>query len=241
MHRDRAGLLVLDAHRRGDRNDLVGEEARSLRGGGALLRLERIFVAPLARHAVAIADDFGGVDHRHVDAVVHREQLGVGADAHLARLDEADALDTASDAHVHAVDNDLLGGGSDGHQARGTLAIEGHAGDPDAEPGAEGSGAADRCLDPLRQRTADDAILDVGGGDPGALDGGADGVGGQRRRRGRVERPAIGAADRGAGGGNDDGVASGHFSLLESLLVRRTACRATGRSARAWARPRSRP
>ena len=44
-----AGFLVLDAHRRGDGDDLGGEAALGLGGGGALLRAERIFVLRFAR------------------------------------------------------------------------------------------------------------------------------------------------------------------------------------------------
>ena len=110
---------------------------------------------------------------------MHREQLGVGADAHFRRLDHRDAFDPAGDAHVHAVDDDLLGGGGDGHQARRALAVDGHAGDGDGQAGAQRGGAADGRLDALLQRRADDHVVDLGRVDPGALDRGADGVGGE--------------------------------------------------------------
>src|SRR3546814_17288463 len=66
------------------RDDFICELARGLRGGGALLRLERIFILRFAADVVALGDDLGGADHRHIGVLVHRDQLGVGFDEHLA-------------------------------------------------------------------------------------------------------------------------------------------------------------
>ena len=50
---------------------------------------------------------------------------------------------------VHAVDDDLLGGGGDRHQARRALAVDRHAGDGDRKAGAQRGGAADGRLHAL--------------------------------------------------------------------------------------------
>ena len=83
-------------------------------------------------------------------------------------------------------------------------------------PARKRGGAADGRLDALLERGADDHVLDLGGVDPGALDGSLDRMGGERGRGRGVERALIGLADGGAGGGDDDGVANGHIMLLEA-------------------------
>src|SRR3546814_13228835 len=67
---DLLGLLVDDRHRRLAGDDLVGELARGLCRGGALLRLERIFVLIFAGDVVTLGDDLGGADHRDRKSVV---------------------------------------------------------------------------------------------------------------------------------------------------------------------------
>ena len=75
------------------------------------------------------------------------------------------------------------------------------------QAGAQGGGAADRRLHALLERGADDHVVDLGRIDAGALDRGADRMGGEGGGGGGVERAAIGLADRRAGGGDDDGFA----------------------------------
>ncbi len=117
MLADLAGRLVLDVHRHRCGDDLVGELAGLLRGGGALLRLQRIFVLRLARDAVAFGDDLGGLDHRHIGRIVHLDQLTVEFDPELFAAHHRNLFEAARDDGVHAVDDDLLGGGGDRHQA----------------------------------------------------------------------------------------------------------------------------
>src|SRR3546814_17746781 len=95
-----------------------------------------------------------------------------------------------------------------------TTLFRSHAGDGGGEAGAEGGGTADGRLHALLERGAHDHIVDLAGIDLGALDGGADGMGGQRGGGCGVERAAIGLADRRAGGGDDDGFAVAHEILL---------------------------
>ncbi|MNX78585.1 hypothetical protein D3C86_1101850 [compost metagenome] len=124
----------------------------------------------------------------------------IGRDAQLLGLDHGDGLHPARDRDLHAIDDDLLGRRGDGHQARRALAVQRHARDRDREAGGQGRHAPDGLLHALRQGAAQQAVLDLGGIDARALDRRRQGVGGQRRRRRVVEGPAIGAADRGAGG-----------------------------------------
>ena len=75
-----SSLSSVTAHRRGLAGVAVRRPASSTatarsprRGGpglrrrGALLRAQRVFVLRLARHLVALGDDLGGLDHRHVE------------------------------------------------------------------------------------------------------------------------------------------------------------------------------
>ena len=183
LQRDFAGFLVRDAHLGRDRDDLGIEATCGLRGGGARCDLQRIFVLRLAADAVALGDHLGGVEHRHVDVGCIASSSMSGPRRISGSGPAMIAFDAAGDDNVHAVDDDLLGGRGDGHQARRALAVDGHAGDGDRQAGAQCGRAADGRLHALLERGADDAVVDLGGVDPGALDRGADGVGGERRRR----------------------------------------------------------
>src|SRR3546814_13383270 len=88
--------------------------------------LEGVFVHHLAADIVTLGHYFSSLEHRHVDVAVHRQQFGIGRDAHLRGLDEADRFDPAADRDVHAIVDDLLGGGRDRHQPRRALAIDRH-------------------------------------------------------------------------------------------------------------------
>ena len=192
-------------------HDLGRQAALGLGGGGALLRLQRIFVLRFAADAVALGDRLGGAEHRHVDVLVHGDQRGIAADPHFGRLDEADQILAAGGDDIHAVDDDLLGGGGDRHQARGALAVDGLGADGHRAAGAERDLPADVAgLGALGQHAAPDHVVDLAGLDPRALDGGRERQGAERGAGGGVERALVGAADRRAGGGDDDGVADGH-------------------------------
>ncbi len=90
--RDFAGFLVGHVHCRGDRNDFSVEIAGGLRGGGALLRLKRIFIHRVAADAIALGDDFCGLQHRHIDILVHCDQVAVGRNAHFLGLDQLKSI-----------------------------------------------------------------------------------------------------------------------------------------------------
>ena len=139
-----------------------------------------------------------------------RDQPGVGrAEAvHVVVLHQRDRFEAAADGDPHVVADDLLGGDRDRHQAGGALAVERHAGDAGRQPGAQralpGDVAAGRAL---LQGRAHDHVVDLAAGDAGAAERGRDRVAAERLRRRVVEGAAIGLADRGAGGRDDDGFA----------------------------------
>jgi hypothetical protein len=85
--------------------------------------------------------------------------------------------------------------------------------DADRQARAQGGGAADGVLVALGEGCAHQAVFDLGWIDPRSLHGGADRVPRQGRGPKVVEGAAIGAADRRARGGDDDGV-SGHVGAL---------------------------
>ena len=134
---DFAGFLVGHIHGGGDGHDFGVEITGSLRSGGALLRLEGIFVHRVAADIIALGNHFGGLQHWHVDIRVHRDQVAVGGNAHFLGLYEADRILATGGHDVDIVDDDLLGGSSDGHQARRALAVHGHAGCCDRQAGAQ--------------------------------------------------------------------------------------------------------
>src|SRR4051794_24711134 len=209
LERDCTGGLVGHRHPGGDRRELILELSALLRRGGAALALQRIFVLLFARDAVALGDDLGGVDHGHVDLALDLEQrrvLRVEA-VHLVVLHQRDGLAATADRDLDTVEDHRTRGERDRLQARGALPVDSGAGDGDGETGTEQRLARDVAAGrALLECCAHHDVLDLLGVDLGARDGLADGVAEQRCALGGVERAAIGLPDRGAGGGNDDGV-----------------------------------
>ena len=115
----------------GKRHDFRVEAARACAGGGALLRLQGVFVLRLARDAVALGDDFGGLEHRHVEVGTDAHEPGSLPRKRLMCSFCTSEIDSRPPPTVicHAVGDDLLGRGGDRHQAGGALPIHRHAGD----------------------------------------------------------------------------------------------------------------
>ncbi len=89
---------------------------------------------------------------------------------------------TASGDHIHAVDDHLLGRGGDGHQARRTLAVDGHAAGADRATGAQRDLAGKVAgLRALLERGAPQHIVDFVSFDTGALDRGFQRIGAECR------------------------------------------------------------
>ena len=102
-------------------NDLVVVEPAVLRGGGALLALERVLVLVLAADLVAVGDDVGGLDHRHPQARILLAAIrGLSTwsvkplPVRLWVIDSTPAPTTIG----LAVDDDPAGGGGDRVQSR---------------------------------------------------------------------------------------------------------------------------
>ena len=94
---------------RRQRDDLGVEAARRLRGGGALLALQRVLVLRFARDLVLLGDVVGGLEHRHVEVGLVPQQPLLGEAVHVQLvLHQADRLDAAGDDDRHAVDDDAL-------------------------------------------------------------------------------------------------------------------------------------
>ena len=108
------------------------------------------------------------------------------------------ATSTPSMHHRARGDRDRL-------QAGGALPVDGGAGDRDRKAGADRALAGDvHHHGALLHGAAHHHVLDLAGRDAGALDRFGDHMAGQGRAFGIVERAAIGLADAGAGGGNDN-------------------------------------
>src|SRR5579859_7275331 len=208
-----AGLLVdQHLHDRGHGRDLPVEAAFRLGLGGALLRLEGVFVLRLAADAVALGDDLGGLDHRGAEFghVILQPRIDGHEAVDVAVLNQADRLDAGADGDRGAVVDDVLGGGGDTHQAGAALAVDGHAGDGVGKARPQRRLAGDVVARrALLQGAAHGDVIDLARVDAGLLDRRGDGVTAQRRAIGVVERAAVGLADGGPAGGDDDGFTHG--------------------------------
>ena len=199
---DLLGLLVLDLHDRGHGYDLGIEPSGLLARRRALLAHQRVLVLALAADAVALGDDVGGLDHRHVECalVLGDPLVAVELGVHV-HLHEADGLEPAGHRDRHAVLRDAACSQSDRLQARGAEAVDGLAGRGHRQPGADGALAGDVAAGgALGIGRAHHHVLDIARLDAGALDGVGDDVPAHVGAMGQVEGTAYGLADRCAGG-----------------------------------------
>ena len=203
--RNLAGFLVLHHHGGGDGHDLVIKLAGLLSGGGAHLRLQSVFVLRFAADIVAGRHGFSGAEHRHVDVFVHRDQRGIGLDAHFRRLHEADRFLTAAHDDIHVVGDDLLGRRGNRHHAAGALTVDRLARDRNRGAAAKRDLATDiAALRALLKRAAPDDVVNLAGVDASALNGSGEGIGAERSAGRGVKAAFVCAADSRAGGGDDD-------------------------------------
>jgi hypothetical protein len=203
---DRTRLFVLFVLPTRERHDLRIEAAGGLRGGGALLALQGVLVLLFSRHVVTFRDDVGRLNHRHEEVgfvpqqPFFREELDVQVVLH-----EADRFAAARDHGGGAVDHHALRRNADRLQARGAVPIDRRAGDfhrqARANRGVARQVVAGRAFG---QAAADDDVFDIFRPNAGALDGMRDGVAGEGRAVGLIERPAERAADRRARARDDD-------------------------------------
>mmetsp|Transcript_22694 Transcript_22694/g.37343 ORF Transcript_22694/g.37343 Transcript_22694/m.37343 type:complete len:280 (-) Transcript_22694:5-844(-) len=214
MIRDLLGLAVLHLHDGGKGHDLIVKPASLLRGGRSGLGLHRIAVLLFAGHAIARGHSFGRLQHGHVDFRFLLFEPGIAMGPHLRCLHHRHALHPAADDHIHPVLHHLLGGRCNRHHTAGALPVQRHARDRDGQPRPDGRLPRDvRGRVPLLQRCAEDDVGHFGPLNPRPADRMRNRVRRQRLRRGGVERAAIGFANGGAGGGNDNGVAHDQVSF----------------------------
>src|SRR5690606_1861968 len=120
------------------------------------------FVLRLTGHVVATCDHFSRLAHGVVDTrefvLDDRVQQVVGVAA-LHR--QGDGFNTTGDDGLAATGGDLVGGDGDGLQARGAVAVQGHAGNVDAKLREHGNVTADvEALGAFVGAAADDAVVD---------------------------------------------------------------------------------
>ena len=119
--------------------------------------------------------------------------------------DQRDGLDAATDGDRRAVDDDVPRGGGDRHQARRTGAIDGHAGHRIRQARAQRREARNvLARRALLHGAAEDDVLDFARVHACTPHGFGNDVPAQGRGIGVVEGTAVGPADRGARGGDDD-------------------------------------
>ena len=179
-----------------------------LRGGRALLALERVGVLRVARDPVVLRDRVGGLQHRHVDVglVTQHPLLGEAVHVHDV-LHHRDRLAAAGDDDLRTVGRDAPGGDRDRLQSRRTVAVDRHA--RDASPAnrratrRRGRGCCRSRL-PVSPTPRID-VLDLGRIDAGPRHGMRDRVARERRAVRLVERAAKRASDRRARRRNDRG------------------------------------
>ncbi|MNP18074.1 hypothetical protein D3C76_1105300 [compost metagenome] len=129
---DRPAELVDHLLAHTDRHDLIGKQPRGLGRRRALLGLQAVGVLGFAADTVALGDDLGSEQHRHVGMLGHAHYAGIllhRCGLHMGGLHQADLLLAGANRHLHAVDHDLLGGNRYRHQPRGALAVDGLAAD----------------------------------------------------------------------------------------------------------------
>ena len=167
---DFARFLVHDVHHRGYRNDFRIKISSSLRRGSALLRLQGIFVHGVAANIVTLRYDFGSLQHRHVNRIVHFYQFTVGLNAHFLGLHQRNRFLSASGHDIDIVDDDVLCSRSNRHQTRRTLAVHRHARYRNGQTSAQRNLACKiAALRTLLKRGAPEHVVDFAAFDAGAL------------------------------------------------------------------------
>jgi len=201
-------------------DDLLVEPARGLRRGRAHLALERVRVLHLAAHPVAIGDPLGRREHGHEQLGLVRQEPSLVAVAHVHHVvNEADGLQATGDHHGHPVHENALGGDGDRREAGRAEPVDRHGRARDGQARPKRGVASDIVpLGALRERAADDHVLDLGEIHASAHDRMPDRMASERRAVRAVQTPANRLTDARSGGGNDHGIR--HPSSLTSLLPR---------------------
>ncbi len=171
------------------------------------MRAAGVGVGGFAGDAVFLRHVFGGEAHADVGLGTVLDQPRIGPEVEPAHRHRAHAFGAAGDHHLAHAGEDLLGAERDRLQARRAEPVDGLRGHGLGQTRAQGDQAAHvEALRAFRHGAAHDHVVDVGrvearhAGER-ALDHGSAEV----FRAHLGEGAFAGFADRGAGGGNDDG------------------------------------
>ena len=136
---DLFGFLVHDLFDRSHGRKLIVKAASLMGRGCALLALEAVFVHCIPAYAIAGGNVFCCLQHGHIDFRLDLHDLGVtgSVDIDPVVLNERNLVDAAADRNGLAIIDDLLGSCRHRHQARRTLAIQGHAGNRNRQAGGD--------------------------------------------------------------------------------------------------------
>jgi hypothetical protein len=110
-------------------NDFIIEAAGFLGCCSATLGFQCVVILLIPSDVVALGDNFGGLQHRHVDVwlVFDQPRISGPVGVLVLILHQRNRLDPTTDSDLHAIGNDLLRGRRDAHQTRGTLPVQRHA------------------------------------------------------------------------------------------------------------------
>ncbi len=104
----------------GDRNDFIGILSSLISRSNTLLGLKSIFIHDIPGDVIALGHYLRGLQHWHVDILVHRDQLFVDdtMHVHVFILNEGNRFHPASNNDIHAIVQDLLRRRRHSHQPR---------------------------------------------------------------------------------------------------------------------------
>ena len=205
-----AAVLIDRTALAGDRHDLVVELAGGDRGGRALVAAHRERLLLGARDLPLAGDILGGLAHADIGGGhrLHQRRVEQRVVAHHRHA--AHALDAGADENVAGAECDLAGRDVDRLHRRAAEAVDGDAGDRQRQVRQQPDQAGDvQPLLALRERAADDDVLDILGLDAGAADQRPDHLRGQIVGAHPGQAALAGEMERRAGVARDDGV--GHW------------------------------
>ena len=163
--------------------------------------LQAVLIHGVPGDAIALGHHLGGLQHGHVNILVHRHQILIGEamGIHVLILDQRNGILATANSNLHAVHYDLLGGHGYCHQSRRTLTVNGLTTDRDGQTTPKGRQAANvHALGTLGQGRSHGHVVDTIPFDTGTLYRRPDSIPSQGGSCQVVEASAIGLSDRGA-------------------------------------------
>ena len=132
-------FFVHDAHAGRYWHNLIGKCAGLLSRRRTLLTLQAILILLFAADVVALANNFCGFQHRHVDIGCGRSDVFIRSAIAIVVLIlyQANRFNTPGDDDRHIIVQYLLGGRGNRHQSGGALPIDRHSRNRDGQSGRE--------------------------------------------------------------------------------------------------------